>query len=528
MIKRSKKSKHRMVMPTYIILILAVGFYRLVEWARLSFSDLTLEQIIFHIKVPLDGADTSLVQSAIRYILVPMSLLLVIIVIVHLLFVFVNKKREFHYYILINISIFKDRFKEIKLRMLSYRIVRRSILMSSLLILLIAFMRADRSFNVLAFVRAQTEQSTFIEENYVEPLGSVEFPEKKKNLIYIYLESVENTYSSKQIGGAFDDNYIEELSVLAEENISFSHNDTLGGFKQAPGAGWTMGAMFAQSTGLPLSIPIDGNSMSEYSSFFPGVVSLGDVLQKFGYSNHLLIGSDATFGGRRKFFEQHGNYNIYDYNYAVENKEIPEDYYVFWGYEDHKLLEIAKEKLLKIKDQPEPFNFTMLTVDTHFEDGYLCDLCENKFDDQYANVIACSSKMVFDFVDWIQQQDFYENTSIVIVGDHLTMDSDFLENIDPDYQRTIYNAFINSGFDKEDVNNQNRNFNTYDIFPTVLATLNVDIKGNRLGLGTNLFSDEKTLIEKHGNKMNTELSKNSKFYRERFIYGDISEMIVVD
>ena len=43
------------------------------------------------------------------------------------------------------------------------------------------------------------------------------------------------------------------------------------------------------------------------------------------------------------------------------------------GYEDQKLFENAKEKLSEIGIKDEPFNFTMLTVDTHFEDGYVCE-----------------------------------------------------------------------------------------------------------------------------------------------------------
>ena len=39
----------------------------------------------------------------------------------------------------------------------------------------------------------------------------------------------------------------------------------------------------------------------------------------------------------------------------------------------------------------QPFNLTLLTVDTHFEDGYKCRLCDDRFgDNQYANAIACS------------------------------------------------------------------------------------------------------------------------------------------
>ena len=137
----------------------------------------------------------------------------------------------------------------------------------------------------------------------------------------------------------------------------------------------------------------------------------------------------------------------------------------------------------------------MLTVDTHFEDGYVCDLCPDTFgDNQYANVMACSSRQVKEFVDWIQQQDFAADTTIVISGDHPTMDSDFCEDVDKDYERRVYTTYINSSAEKQ--TDEKRNYTTFDNFPTTLAAMGVDIEGNRLGLGTNLYSTEQTLTEK--------------------------------
>ena len=83
------------------------------------------------------------------------------------------------------------------------------------------------------------------------------------------------------------------------------------------------------------------------------------------------MGSDANFGGRKLFYTQHGMYDIYDYYYSKDNGQIPEDYHVFWGYEDSKLFDFAKQHLLEAGASDEPFNMTILTVDTHFEDGYL-------------------------------------------------------------------------------------------------------------------------------------------------------------
>lgn len=281
-----------------------------------------------------------------------------------------------------------------------------------------------------------------------------------------------------------------------------------------------MAAMFSQSTGLPLKLPIGGNEMSKFEEFLPGAVSIGDILNEQGYNNTLMIGSDATFGGRQLFYKQHGDYDIFDYNRALEQKLIPEGYKVWWGYEDRKLFSFAKDKLKYLSKQSEPFNFTMLTVDTHHEDGYLCDLCENEFDTQYANVVSCSSRQVKDFIDWIKEQNFYKNTTIVIVGDHKTMDSDFTDNIAKDYKRTMYNSFINPVIDISEKHTKNREFTSLDIFPTTLASIGVEIEGNKLGLGVNLFSEKPTFLERFGDEFKKEINCKSIFYEDEFIYSN--------
>lgn len=156
----------------------------------------------------------------------------------------------------------------------------------------------------------------------------------------------------------------------------------------------------------------------------------------------------------------------------------------------------------------------MLTVDTHFEDGYICPLCgEEHGENQYGNVMSCASRQVVDFVNWVKEQPYYENTTIVIVGDHLTMDSDFCNTVSRSYQRGVYNTIINAPI--EPIYEKNRVVATMDMFPTTLAALGVEIEGNRLGLGTNLFSELPTLAEQFGiEKLNQEIRKRSIFYEQ--------------
>ena len=352
---------------------------------------------------------------------------------------------------------------------------------------------------LISYMMNGNENAGFIEEHQTDAgTARVTFPEKKKNLIYIFMESMEMSYADRASGGAFDVNYIENLTEIAKQNEDFSgEGDEINGASSLPGTTFTTGAIFAQTTGLPLLLPgFAPGGRGAMEGFFPEVVSLGDILKENGYRQLFLLGSDATFGGRRLFYESHGDFEILDTPYLKKTGYIPADYNVFWGMEDEKLFAFAKTKLTELAaDGEEPFHLSILTVDTHFEDGYFCRLCEDQYSDHYANVIACQDRQVSEFVRWIQAQDFYKDTTIVVTGDHPTMDSDFCKTIDSSYERHTYVSILNG---PAPVRKDRRAYTTMDLFPTTLASLGARIEGDRLGLGTNLYSDKDTLIEEMG------------------------------
>lgn len=470
-----------------------------IRWMLKTWANLSTAELVYHLKAPIEGTNTDMIKEYLQMCLFPSVLITIsILVITYLLYKFKKK---------------------------CWKFLTGSMIIA-FVICLLWIAKAWIKLDISSYISGQMNESQFIDTYYVDPRETtISFPEKKKNLIYIFLESMEMTYADKDNGGAFEKNVIPELTKLAQENEDFSGNSNkLNGGYSTQGATWTMGGMFAQVSGIPLNISIDGNNMDTQESFFPGITTLGDILDEAGYSQTLLLGSDAVFGGRELYFTQHGRYNIEDYNYARDNGLIPKDYQVWWGYEDQKLFSFAKDKLQELSKTDKPFNLTMLTVDTHFEDGYVCELCGNEFgENQYANVMACSSRQVSEFVEWVRQQDFYEDTVIVISGDHPTMDSDFCENIDQNYERRVYTAYINAGKAKSD---KERDYTTFDAFPTTLAALGVQIEGNRLGLGTNLFSTEKTLTEIFGiEKENSELKHRSKLLDQLADVDEESEIL---
>ena len=369
------------------------------------------------------------------------------------------------------------------------------------------------------YVRDQLYPGSMYDREYVDP-DSVEitFPEEKRNLVYIMLESMETTYLSEELGGASDVNLIPELYELARDNINFSHTDGVGGFYATNGASWTIAAMVSQTAGISLKTP-SGNQ-NDYGQggelFLPGVTTITNVLEDAGYHTTLMVGSDANFGGRKPYFMQHGLDQCYDIYTARRDGIIPKDYFVWWGMEDLHLFEYAKQELTEISQSDEPFAFTMLTVDTHHIGGYQCEYCRGEYEETYEQSIACSSRQVLEFVRWLQEQPFYENTTVIITGDHLSMDNGYFQrNVDNSYQRMVYHCILNSAV--ESGHTKNREYCGVDLFPTTLAALGCTIEGDRLGLGTNLFSNLPTLAERWGyEKFNSELGKASDYYIENF------------
>ena len=480
-----------------ICLLIAFGATVTVDWLYDTFGHLSMDEIIFHLKVPMEGTNTDIIFTFVKQCLWKVIIPTVIIA----------------------FALIYPMVKDIKIIHEIHTSERRRTtilsLVISILILITSIDKIVKTTDIKEYIESQTHDSSFIASEYVKPeKTNIELPEEKRNLIYIFLESMETTYYSMQDGGLSQDDLIPEISKLAKENTNFSDTDKLGGAYTLYGTTWTVGAMTAQTAGVPLKLSIEDNAMGEYSTFLGGAYSIGQVLQKNGYHNYLLLGSDATFGGRRNLFEQHGNYEIWDFESARTESKVDEK--IWWGYTDDQLFEYAKEKVSYLAEQDEPFNFTMLTADTHFPDGYRCKDCPNKWDEQYKDVISCSSKKVGDFIKWLQKQDYYDNTTIVISGDHLTMQSNFFELEDgQDYQKKVVNLIINPAVEAE---NTNRIYSTMDLYPTTLAALGANIEGNKLGLGTNLFSNEKTLIEKYGLEyVNNELMKVSRFYNNNIL-----------
>lgn len=503
-----KKLKNVLKFFKYLLLLVGAFILALSFYIKLGYDVASFEQLLYTI-MNAEGTGMDSIKGGIAPVTIGTILFFA-------LFMVPMYTKKLSRKVFLKISIKKKKF----LLPISYASRK---LPYCIAVFILSILIALWNFDFYRYITNQFQYSTIYEDYYVNPkTADIKFPTKKQNLIYIYVESLEMTNASKANGGDQTTSYIPQLERLALDNVNFSNQLKLGGATQVNGTGWTVAGMIAQTSGINMKVDINGNNYSGFSSFLGGVTNLGDILKENGYQNHILMGSDAKFGGRDEMFSQHGDYEILDLIEARNSGKIPYDYMTWWGYEDAKLFNYAKEKLKTISKSDEPFNLTMLTADTHFQDGFVEEGCESKFDKQYADVFYCSDSMIAEFVDWVQKQDFAKDTTIIIAGDHLSMQRNFYDDNDG-YPRTVYNAIINPRV--QPVREKDRMFTSMDMFPTTLAALGVEIKGDRLALGTNLFSGRDTLLEELGfEQLDGELSRRSTFYNNTLLGDSYYEM----
>ena len=485
--RRNRNVRLKLLTPA--VFAVCMFFINVIRFIKEFFGSVTIESIIFQMTTTWDGTGEihTFIKGSLRYIL---SFAVVSLLV----------------FIVVNAGAFSAELStsESSKALSVDKKARRAI---AVFILVFTVIYAESNLKLIKFISNNIEKSTLYEEYYVDKDSvNIVFPEKKRNLVMIYLESMEVAYAETE-----KESVIPHLAELAETEISFSNTDKLGGFYEAYGCKWTMGGLLGSSSGTPYNIPLGRNAMEYFAEFMPGLdTTLGEVLESEGYKNVFMCGSDIEFGGRGKYYSQHGNYELMDYYTAIDDGYIDRDYRVWWGHEDEILINRAKDKILQLSQEDRPFNFTMLTVDTHFEDGYECNICEDDYKQQYSNVIKCSDRQIYGFIEWLKQQDFYENTTVVLLGDHTSMDTDYLNDIEG--VRTVYNCFVNSAAEGEPVT-KIRLVTTLDIFPSVLAAMGVEIEGDRLALGTNLFSERQTLAEELGLEyFQEEMAKSSEYY----------------
>lgn len=489
-------------MRTFIsFLLFFVGFILAASaaWCVRKFGEVTYEQIIFHLNMPF-GSETRMIASWLKNTV--MTGIYISVGLYFLVFFKINK--------------------------IAYLSKARNFLYTHRLFISVVWFVGCMIFiffkmNVplmLTMQQYKSETSTFYEEHYVFPQkAEIVPPENKQNLILIFAESMESTFAKTTEHNYFNANLIPNLYALSKEGINFSDSEDLGGAQEVDGTQWTQAGLLSQTCGIPIELPIkDSNFFHPKGDFFPKAYCLFDILKADGYNLSFVIGTNKQFAGIDRFVKTHGDIRMIDTEYFADKYGFSRGLENTKKLEDEKLFDEAENLLTEIAAKKQPFAFTMMTIDMHYGTAVFDNnVCKRQYSDGYSHpehfkdVVSCADKQLGDFIAWIKQQNFYKNTTVVIVGDHLTMNNYIFNK---DMKRRIFNLFLNTKANTDKT--KNRAFTSFDIYPTIVEAIGYKIRGDKLALGTSLFSGIPTLTEEGISpaNMSIEVKKQSKIYDE--------------
>ncbi len=317
--------------------------------------------------------------------------------------------------------------------------------------------------------------SRSIADYYIDPAAGTS-PAKPRNLITIYLESMENSFANEDL---FGENLLAGLDRPTAGWADYPLN-------QYPGGGWTMSGIVSTQCAVPLKskllMPgVNSNSLGEkMDHYLPGAECLGDVLADRGYTNAYVGGANTRFAGKDTFLADHGYTSIQGLANWEARGEDRADISI-WGLSDARTLSHARETLADLRAAGEPFHLTVLTLDTH-EPAGLFDTCGGTDAEPMATAVKCSLRAVGSFLDHLRTEGYLDDTVVVVMGDHLKNVAEggtFSAPLaDSDDRTILFRVWSPDG-----VRLGRKGADQLSVLPTVLELLGLGRADGRAGLG---------------------------------------------
>lgn len=345
------------------------------------------------------------------------------------------------------------------------------------------YLTLDRSIGFSAYFFGDP-QAESLADYYAEPKLDKPIP-GDKNLILIYLESMDDAFGDETLVGT---NALESLQDATDgwgQIGRYTQNPALGG--------WTMAGIVATQCGIPIRPPegvaLSNDESDDLPEFLPGTKCLGDYLDEAGYRQVFLSGADQAFAGKGSFLRTHGFDEVKDRNYWREQGETE---FSAWGLSDRRLFARAREEALALRASGEPFVLSMLTVDNHAP-VYEAEYCPRSGIDPFLDAVACQSDLAADYINFLNENGFMNDSVVVVIGDHQVLPSydvaQYREQL-PEDQADIVPVFNRFWSPQGPIEFARDNAHQIDLFPTLLELLGAEVANGRGGVGVSLFVPE--------------------------------------
>ena len=302
-----------------------------------------------------------------------------------------------------------------------------------------------------------------------------------KNIVYVFLESLERTYLDQSLFPGL----MPRLAALETQAMSYTD------VRQARGTSWTIAGMSAALCGTPLNGFV-GNSMSRMEQFLPRATCIGDLLDPLGYELHYMGGASTEFAAKGNFFDTHGFDSVEGREQLLPSLADP-TYLSAWGLYDDSLYDLATARFDRLSAARDPFALMMLTVDTHHPNGHMSRQCDGMVygdgKNSSLNAVHCADLMLGRFIDHIRNSPAAENTILVVASDHLAMPNRATDLLEKGERRNLLMIFDDDVPTGQDA----RPASTLDVGATLLHLLGTGEE--RLGYGRSLLRERPTLMQ---------------------------------
>ena len=328
--------------------------------------------------------------------------------------------------------------------------------------------------NVISFKNnyADTDTNKYLSKSDIKLIKN------SKNIIFLYLEQFEQTYTDESLFPGLTPN----LNRLKNQAVTFTN------IISPKATNWTIAGMVASQCGIPLITNIEvANNMGGMDKFLSSARCIGDILADNSYNLHYINGSNLEFAGKGKFYKSHGFKAVEGWE-ELKSRLINNSYKSPWGLFDDSLYEINIDRLNNLRKDDKPYGLFTLTLDTHHPNGYLSSSCRNKLykegTNSILNSIHCADFMAASFIENIINDDSFTDTVLVVLSDHMALKNTATSILDKGERRNLFFIFS----DNLPSDKISKPGSMFDVAPTVMSLIGANTNG--LGLGRNLFLED--------------------------------------
>jgi phosphoglycerol transferase len=325
-----------------------------------------------------------------------------------------------------------------------------------------------------------------IEKDF-HPVQITARPDRPKNVIIIYLESLERTYF--EIGATRE--AMADLIPLAKTGFEAIN------VAQVRGTENSVPGNVATQCGVPLLPTASMNPLKQKlvttEDILPKITCLSDILVGDGYNASYVVGTDMEPMALGRFLRSHGYKNLF--GLGSVSPEDREKYKMNWGVTDEYTFAKAEAEIRRMNAEGAPFMLSMATMATHGPDGFPDKDCsfESRVDSKLPRSMYCTVQHVKEIVELVDELGIAQNTVIALMSDHLAQPNVFRNALADKERRNLF-ILLNAGqtgvTDKPAL--------AFDIFPTILEAAGYELKDRKANFGTSLFSDTPGLVSTVG------------------------------